>query len=104
MSEGSHLSDAAEARFWEGVESAGRFFMGRADVQKALEKLVRELDAEAIPYAIVGAMALNEFGYQRTTDDVDVLLTAEGLARLKGRTLGRGYLELWQAVKDYSDE
>ena len=64
--------------------------MGRADVQKALEKLVRELDAQTIPYAIVGAMALNEFGYQRTTVDVDVLLTAEGLARLKAGRSGAG--------------
>ena len=67
--------------------------MGDADVQKALEKLVRELDAEAIPYAIIGAMALNEYGYQRTTVDVDVLLTPDGLARFKARALGRGYVE-----------
>ena len=103
MSEGRHLSDVAEARFWDGVESAGRFVMGRADVQKALEKLVRELDAETIPYAIVGAMALNEFGYQRTTVDGDVLLTAEGLARLKARTLGRGYLEKFPGSRGLRD-
>lgn len=67
--------------------------MGQADVQKALEKLVRELDAASVPYAIVGAMALNEFGYQRTTVDVDVLLTPEGLAAFKSQALGRGYIE-----------
>ena len=67
--------------------------MGTADVQRALEKLVQTLDAQGIPYAIVGAMALNEFGYQRTTVDVDVLLTREGLAALKSSNLGRGYLE-----------
>ncbi len=38
-------------------------------------------------------MALNEYGYQRTTADVDVLLTADGLARFKARVLGRGYVE-----------
>ena len=67
--------------------------MGEADVQKALEKLARTLDAQAIPYAIIGAMALNEFGYHRVTVDVDVLLTAEGLAAFKARNLGRGYVE-----------
>ena len=33
MSSASHLSDAAEARFWHGVQTAGRCFMGEADVQ-----------------------------------------------------------------------
>src|SRR5262245_29919110 len=67
--------------------------MGQAEVQKALERLARILDADAIPYAVVGAMALNEFGYQRVTVVVDVLLTAEGLAAFKKNNLGRGYLE-----------
>jgi hypothetical protein len=89
----TRLSIDLERRFWQGVDRAERFFMGRADVQKALEKLARTLDALEIPYAIIGAMALNEFGYQRVTVDVDVLLTAEGLAAFKAAALGRGYVE-----------
>lgn len=103
MSRVNQLSDAAEARFWQGVRVAGKFFMGEADVQKALEKLVSELDAGAIPYAIVGALALNEYGYQRTTVDVDVLLTAEGLTALKARALGRGYVERFPGSRDMRD-
>jgi hypothetical protein len=93
MPKANGLPAAAEARFWQGVHTARRFFMGDADVQKALERLVQELEGLRIPYAIVGAMALNEFGYQRTTVDVDVLLTAEGLSAFKAHALGRGYLE-----------
>ena len=103
MASASHLSDAAEAQFWRGVEAAGRFFMGQADVQKALEQLVQRLDAHGIPYAIVGAMALNEFGYQRTTVDVDVLLTAEGLAAFKSQALGRGYSEKFPGSRGVRD-
>ena len=77
--------------------------MGRAEVQKALEKLTRTLDALDIPYAIVGAMALNEFGYQRVTVDVDVLLTAEGLATLKTNVLGRGYVEKFPGSRGLRD-
>ena len=77
--------------------------MGQADVQKALEKLVRELDRHDIPYAIVGAMALNEFGYQRTTADVDVLLTADGLAAFKAQVLGRGYVERFPGSRGLRD-
>jgi hypothetical protein len=97
------LADAVEDRFWRGVQHAGRFFMGDADVHKALEKLARTLDDLNIPYAIIGAMALNEFGYRRVTVDVDVLLTAEGLARLRAETLGRGYVEKFPGSRGLRD-
>lgn len=77
--------------------------MGEGGVQKALEKLVRTLDALGIPYAIIGAMALNEFGYQRVTVDVDVLLTAEGLAALRTHHLGRGYVEKFPGSRGLRD-
>jgi hypothetical protein len=70
-----------EEAFWAGVESARRFFMGEADVQRALERLARILDEKGIPYAVIGALALNEWGYRRVTVDVDVLLTPRGCAR-----------------------
>lgn len=97
------LADAAEERFWLGVHAAERFFMGEAEVQKALEKLVHTLDAQGIPYAIVGAMALNEFGYRRVTVDVDVLLTPEGLAAFKATSLGRGYIEKFPGSRNLRD-
>lgn len=67
--------------------------MGQGDPQRALERLVEVLDRKGIPYAVIGAMALNEWGYRRVTVDVDVLLTAEGLRELKAEILGRGYRE-----------
>jgi hypothetical protein len=92
-----------EARFWEGVAYCGRYFMHDADVHRALVKLIDVLEREHIPYAIAGAMALNEYGYRRVTDDVDVLLTREGLARLKSVVLGRGYLEKFPGSKGLRD-
>lgn len=89
----TELPAERENSFWAGVDDARRFFMGEADVQKALERLVRVLDERGIPYAIVGAMALNEWGYRRVTVDVDVLLSSEGLRRLKAAILGLGYVE-----------
>jgi hypothetical protein len=103
VSRPSRLSHDAEERFWSGVEAAERFFMGQAEVQKALQKLVTLLDEQGIPYAVIGAMALNEFGYTRTTVDVDVLLTAEGLAAFKAAHLGRGYLEKFPGSTNLRD-
>jgi len=36
------------------------------------------------PYAIVGALSLNAYGYQRTPSDVNVLLRREDLESFKG--------------------
>ena len=77
--------------------------MGEAGVYRALDKLARALDGEGIPYAIIGAMALNEFGYRRVTVDVDVLLTAEGLAAFKATHLGRGYVEKFPGSRGLRD-
>jgi hypothetical protein len=77
--------------------------MGEAEVQKALDKLVDLLNREGIPYAVIGAMALNEFGYRRVTVDVDVLLTPEGLAAFKARHLGRGYIEKFPGSRGVRD-
>src|ERR1700724_2281024 len=87
------LDPEKEARFFAGAAEATRFFMGDADVQHALEKIVRLLDGDGIPYAIVGGMALNEYGYRRVTVDVDVLLTRAGLDAFQAQHLGLGYAQ-----------
>jgi hypothetical protein len=97
------LSAQRESEFWSGIEETSRFFMGQADVQKALRKLAATLERLEIPYAIVGALALNEWGYRRATVDVDLLLTAEGLERLKREVVGRGYLEKFPGSRGLKD-
>jgi hypothetical protein len=92
-----------EAEFFAGVHASDEFFMGKAGVQRAIEKLAQLLDETDIPYAVIGAMALNEYGYQRATVDVDVLLTPEGLERFKARWLGRGYVEYVAGGKSLRD-
>lgn len=77
--------------------------MGESPVHAALLELGRRLDEMHIPYAIAGAMALNAFGYRRATVDVDVLLTAEGLARFKEAWLGRGYVERFAGSRGVRD-
>src|SRR5436190_2076426 len=100
---GQRVSDRAEARFWENVAATEAFFMGTGPVHEALQKLVQARDEVGVPYAIAGAMALNEYGYRRATVDVDVLLTADGLARFKARWLGRGYVEKFPGSRGLRD-
>jgi hypothetical protein len=87
------LPPSEGARFVAGVEFCARFLMGEGEPQKALYKLTGILEAEGIPYAIIGALALNAYGHRRATVDVDVLLRAADLERFKQQYLGRGYAE-----------
>jgi len=97
------LSEEAEARFWSGIAATEAFFMGNDPVHAALDKLARALDELAIPYAIAGAMALNEYGYRRATSDVDVLMTRESLQKFKDAWLGRGYVEKFPGSRGMRD-
>jgi hypothetical protein len=87
------MAPEAEARFEESLEQCGRFFMGRADAQQALYALTALLEEDGLPYAIIGAMALNEYGHRRVTVDVDLVMREADLQEFKRRHLGRGYAE-----------
>lgn len=93
----------ADARFWENVRATGAFFMGTDPVHDALRRITQILDEMAIPYALVGAMALNEYGYRRATVDVDLLVTDDSLARFKASWLGRGYVEKFPGSRGVRD-
>ncbi len=86
-----------------GARYATRFFMSESDVHRALVRVTRLLEEAAIPYALVGGLALNQYGYQRATVDVDLLLTREGLAAFKERQLGRGYVEKFPGSRGLRD-
>ena len=77
--------------------------MNQAPVQQALTKIAALLEQAGIPYALVGAMALNEHGYERVTTDVDLLLTTEGLAEFKQRHSGRGYADKFPGSRGFRD-
>lgn len=48
------LPEGLEREFWGGIEYVSRFFMGEANVHRALRELVRTLESLGIPYAVVG--------------------------------------------------
>jgi hypothetical protein len=92
-----------DQRFERALENAEGFFMKTGKVHQAALALSRRLDAESIPYAIVGAMALGAHGYERVTSDVDLILRREGLASFKLAYLGRGYAEKFPGSKGLRD-
>lgn len=87
----------------EVFDRVGRFFMGRSPQHEAARRIARALDELGVPYAIAGGMAVNAHGHRRTTDDVDLLMTREGLAAFKARWIGRGWVDLFAGSKGMRD-
>jgi hypothetical protein len=79
------------------------FFEGKSAVQQALYKVGRRLQELNISYAVVGGMALSHHGYTRFTDDVDLLVSEEGLREIHAKLDGLGYLPPFSGSKQLRD-
>lgn len=64
--------------------------MHSRDIAAALEELRQTFEREDIPFAVIGALALRQHGYARHTEDIDLVTTPAGLARVHERLVGRG--------------
>ena len=80
-------------------EEGLNFFEGKGMLNETLKKLVDDLAAHEIDYVVIGAIALNQHGYQRFTSDIDLLMTAEGLAKFHDELVGLGYVVKFNGAK-----
>ncbi|MGH7782494.1 MAG: hypothetical protein ACREO5_01430, partial [Candidatus Binatia bacterium] len=80
------LSSPASA-YAEGL----RFFHGEGMINDALTRLTSDLERNGIEYAVIEAVALNQHGYRRFTEDIDLLLTRSGLEIFREKLVGLGY-------------
>ncbi len=89
---------------WGRALSEGsRFFEEKSAVQDSLRKIAKRLGDLGIPYAVVGGLALYKHGYRRFTDDVDLLVTPEGLKEIHDRLEGLGYVPPFTGSKQLRD-
>ncbi len=75
----------------ETYEEGLRFFMGKSLLNNALRRIALDLDSHGIDYSAIGAIALNQHGYRRFTEDIDLVLTKEGLEKFREELIGLGY-------------
>src|SRR4051812_1371680 len=68
-------------RRWE-LSEGSLFFEGQGKVQKALQRITQRLNELGIAYAVAGGMAMFQHGYRRFTEDVDILVTPDGLEKI----------------------
>ena len=80
-------------------EEARRYFMGKGILNKTLARLSNDLEAHDIDYAVIGAAALLAHGYPRLTEDIDLVMTAEGLQKFHDELVGRGYMPAFPGAK-----
>ena len=82
------------------MEEVDRFFMKEGPVYQALRNITQRLDTLGIPYAVCGGMALVGHGYERTTVDVAILVTPDGLAEVHRNLEGLGYVPPFAGSKN----
>jgi hypothetical protein len=75
----------------EAYEEGLRFFMGKGLLNNAIRRIASDLESHGIDYTVIGAIALNQHGYRRFTEDIDLVLTKEGLEKFREDLIGLGY-------------
>ena len=85
------------------LREGGMFFQNESEVQKSLRRITGRLNDLGIDYAVVGGMALFLHGFRRFTEDVDILVTREGLQRLHEALEGSGYRPPFAGSKNLRD-
>jgi hypothetical protein len=96
-------SETLDARMDAVLAFLGAYFMEQSPVHLAAEQIARHLEEAGIDYAIAGALSLGAHGFVRATEDVDVIVTREGLAKFKERWLGLGYVNVRAGGKPVRD-
>ena len=85
------------------LREGSMFFEEKGGLHDTLRRVTHRLQELNIPYAVAGGMALFAHGFRRFTEDVDILVTREGLERLHHELDGRGYVPLFPGSKNLRD-
>ena len=85
------------------LREGGAHFSGESAVHTALRRITTRLDELGIAYALAGGMALFLQGYRRFTEDVDILVSPAGLARIHQQLAGRGYRPVFAGSRALRD-
>lgn len=83
------------AAYLEGLN----FFRGKGMLNNALKRLTADLQRSGIDYVVIGAIALNQHGYRRFTEDIDLLLTKEGLEKFREKLVGFNYQPAFEGAQ-----
>jgi hypothetical protein len=80
-------------------EEALAYLRGEGDLNKTLAGVARDLKQHGIDYMVIGAVALLAHGFPRLTEDIDLVLTPEGLEAFHRELVGLGYVPAFPGAK-----
>jgi hypothetical protein len=92
-----------DSRLQLALQEGSMHFEEKSAVHVTLRRIARRLDELKIPYAIVGGMALFFHGVRRFTEDVDILVSQEGLDEAHRQLEGLGYVPVFSGSKNLRD-
>lgn len=80
-------------------DEALRYLMGEGSLNKTLARITGDLKTHGIDYMVIGAVALLAHGYPRLTEDIDLVLTRQGLEDFHRELIGLGYVPAFPGAK-----
>jgi putative nucleotidyltransferase-like protein len=89
----------ASSHVHEVYAEALRYFMGKGQLNNTLARLSSDLEDHGIDYMVIGAVALLAHGYPRFSEDIDLVMTAEGLEKFHAELIGLGYAPAFPGAK-----
>jgi len=85
------------------LKEADELYEGRGRLLKTYRRLAGRLDDVGVAHSLVGGYALIVHGVRRFTEDLDLVVTADGLAHLREDLLGRGYVAVLGSERSIRD-
>ena len=96
----TQTTDLVQGKSLDDLYAEGlRYFMGQGTLNRTLTQLAGDLTEHGIDYMVIGAVALLAHGYPRFTEDIDLVLTAEGLETFHRELIGLGYVPAFPGAK-----
>src|SRR5258705_8176746 len=87
-----HMSKSEQEKSIPEIYSEGlRYFMGEGNLNNTLARLAADLSEYDIEYMVIDAVALLAYGYPRFSEDIDLVMTSEGLEKFHEELVGLGY-------------
>jgi hypothetical protein len=85
------------------LKEAEELYQGEGRLKKTYERLAKYLNEMGISYSLIGGYALILHGVRRFTEDIDLLVSQEGLDRLHKEMIGRGYVRVSPESRNIRD-
>lgn len=85
------------------IREAEQLYQGQGRLRKTYDRLTNRLEALGVAYGVVGGYALIVHGVRRFTEDIDILVSGEGLDRLHKQLIGLGYVRVAPGSRNLRD-